>query len=198
MIPDIPFEQCPETMGQIQKLLFQRVSNKPIFSSDKSPELKASWTPLITASDETKVVVSPWIENPELAPGDARTFGGGNATLNGVEVVVGSEATSFTGLIRKQPQKVIKALKKLMCEPLSVYFVDEYGRIWMLEKKKGEYNGVPIQANTIFVGDKAGGNLEEPDSNTISFKLAPNWSDDLVPISPEDFNALEELHKEEE
>lgn len=119
-LPDVPAITCSESFGQVQKVAFQRLmkddGNKNSFTSEKAITALASWTPLFVAKDSTKVVVSPYIQAPTAEAGAARTFGGGNETLGGVEEIIGREPTTFTGVIRKAPQEVIKALKKIQCE----------------------------------------------------------------------------------
>ena len=112
-LPNIPAVTCPESFGQIQKVAFVRLyktngtKNKFVTASDI--KLKASWTPLLTAADDTKVIISPYIQAPTAEAGKARTFGGGNETLGGIDEVIGREPTPFVGVIRKAPQTVIKA-----------------------------------------------------------------------------------------
>lgn len=119
-LPDVPAITCLESFGQVQKVAFQRLlkdnGTKNSFTSEKAITALASWTPLLSAADSTKVVVSPYIQAPTAEAGAARTFGGGNETLGGVEEIIGREPTPFTGVIRKAPQEVIKALKKMQCE----------------------------------------------------------------------------------
>ena len=112
---DIPISDCPDSLGQVQKVVFQRIfstgSTKNAFvAATADPKLKASWTPLLAAADGTKVVQSPYIQAPTTEPGAARTYGGGNETLGGVELIIGREATSFTGNILRSAQKAIKAM----------------------------------------------------------------------------------------
>lgn len=95
---------------------------------------------MLSASDDTKIVISPYIQAPTAEAGAARTFGGGNETLGGVEEIVGREPTPFTGAMRKLPQKIIKALKQLQCESLGdnlgVYLFDENGAIGAIQDAK--------------------------------------------------------------
>lgn len=128
----IPAVTCAESFGQIQKVAFQRLvasGAKNKFDSTASILLKASWSALLTANDSTKIVVSPYIQAPTAEAGEARTFGGGNETLGGVEEVIGRNPTPFTGVLRKMPQSVIKVMKELQCESysdnLGVYLFDE-------------------------------------------------------------------------
>lgn len=200
-MPDIPVSNCPESFGQIQKVAFQRLykstGEKNSFKTDAGIEKKASWTPLLAADDDTKIVISPYIQAPTAEAGAARTFGGGNETLGGVEEIVGREPTPFTGVMRMLPQKIIKALKELQCESwgdnLGVYLFDENGAIGAIQDAKTATTHYPIPIRSLFIGDKTLGGYEAPDSNNIQWVFLPNWSDDLAIIVPEDFNPLTDL-----
>lgn len=200
-LPDIPVSNCPESFGQIQKVAFQRLykstGEKNSFKTDAGIEKKASWTPLLSTDDNTKIVISPYIQAPTAEAGAARTFGGGNETLGGVEEIVGREPTPFTGVMRKLPQKIIKALKELQCESwgdnLGVYLFDENGAIGAIQDAKTATTHYPIPIRSLFIGDKTLGGYEAPDSNNIQWAFLPNWSDDLAIIVPEDFNPLTDL-----
>lgn len=200
-LPDIPVSNCPESFGQIQKVAFQRLykstGEKNSFKTDAGIEKKASWTPLLAADDDTKIVISPYIQAPTAEAGAARTFGGGNETLGGVEEILGREPTPFTGVMRKLPQKIIKALKELQCESwgdnLGVYLFDENGAIGAIQDAKTATTHYPIPIRSLFIGDKTLGGYEAPDSNNIQWAFLPNWSDDLAFIVPEDFNPLTDL-----
>ena len=195
----IPAVSCPESFGQIQKIAFQRLRkadgtiNK--FDSTSSILLKASWTAKMAAADGSKIVISPYIQAPTQEAGGARTFGGGNETLGGVEMVIGREPSAFSAVIRSCPQSVIKALKALQCEAqgenLGVFLFDENGAIECI--KSGSTDYLPIPIRSLFIGDKSHGGLEAPDSNPISFSFLPNYSDDLTIQVPTNFNPLTDL-----
>lgn len=191
-LPDVPLNDCPDSFGQIQKVVFQRMEKTPgVKNVIADITKKASWTPLLTAADGSKAVVSPYITAPETTPGAARTFGGGNETLGGIEIVIGREPTAFTAKLLQEHQETIAALKQLQCEgALGVYLIDENGEIGAI-KVEGGYGPIPIRG--LFIGDKTLGGFEAPDSNEISWKFLPNWSDALERIVPEDFNALTDL-----
>lgn len=201
-LPDIPVSNCPESFGQIQKVAFQRLykstGEKNSFKTDAGIEKRASWTLLLSADNDTKIVISPYIQAPTADAGAARTFGGGNETLGGVEEIVGREPTPFTGVMRKLPQKIIKALKQLQCESwgdnLGVYLFDENGAIGAIQDAKTTTTHYPIPIRSLFIGDKTLGGYEAPDSNNIQWAFLPNWSDDLAIIVPEDFNPLTDLN----
>lgn len=191
-LPDIPKFTCGESFGQIQKLAFQRLrgtagtANK--FTAEKPIAKKASWDALLTAMDDTKIVVTPFLNAPTAEAGAARTFGGGNDSLGGIEEVVGSEPTPFTAVFRRLPQNIVKAMKELVCESqahnLGVYLIDENGAVGALSgETEGDYMPVPVES--LFIGDKTLGGFDAPDSNAIQFSFRPNWSDDLKVIACE-------------
>lgn len=199
-LADIPSFNCPDTFGQIQKVAFQRLrkpdGTRNSFTQSANITKLATWTPLLSAADSTKIVVSPFIEAPTAEGGAARTFGGGNDTLGGVEEIVGREPTPFTAVVRKAPQNVIKALKTLQCESwgnnLGVFLFDEHGAIGALQDPATTTTYYPIPIRALFVGDKTLGGYEAPDSNAIQWSFLPDWSDDLVRVIPE-FNPLDDL-----
>lgn len=204
-LPNIPDFMCAESFGQIQKVAFQRLykdnGGKNSFTDTEGIGSKGAWTPLLSAKDDTKVVVSPYIQAPTAEAGAPRTFGGGNETLGGIEEIIGREPTTFTAVMRKMPQSLIKALKELQCESdsqnLGVYLFDENGAIGAL-KDPAKTAHYPIPIRSLFIGDKTLGGFEAPDSNAIQWTFLPNWSDDLAIIVPGNFNPLTDLKNAEE
>lgn len=200
-LPNIPNFTCAESFGQIQKVAFQRLTKatgeKNSFTSEKAIGKLASWSPLLAAEDDTKVVVSPYIQAPTAEAGAPRTFGGGNETLGGIEEIIGREPTPFTGVLRKMPQSIIKALKELQCESdsqnLGIFLFDENGAIGALQDPDTATTYYPIPIRSLFIGDKTLGGFEAPDSNAIQWSFLPNWSDDLAIVVPDDFNPLTDL-----
>lgn len=199
-LESIPVVSCPENFGQIQKVAFQRLTKedgtKNAFTTTAAITAKASWTPLLVAADSTKVVVSPYINAPADGGGDARMSSGGNDDLGGIPEVLGGEPVQFTGSLRSVPQSVIKAMKALQCEAnvgnLGVFLFDENGKIEAIKgATEGTYYPIPIRA--LFIGSKIHGNWDAKDSNLISWYYPDNYSDDLVIVSPADFNPLTDL-----
>lgn len=204
-LPDMPNATCPESFGQIQKVAFQRLTKadgtKNSFDgTDGTPVLitvLADWTAFMAAADGTKIVVSPYVQAPTNEAGAARTFGGGNETISGIEEIIGSEPSAFTGVLRKVPQAVVKVLKELVCEAsagnLGVYLFDENGQIEAIEDPDTPTKYYPIPIRALFVSDKGHGGYEAPDSNNIQWQFPPNYSDDLAIVTPTDFNPLTDL-----
>lgn len=192
-IADLNIEECKESFGQIQKVAFQRLYSTAGTLNSVSDLKKAAFATLFSASDGTKMTVSPYIQGPETEPGAIRTFGGGNQTLGGIEIVIGREPTTFKGTIYQESQKVIAQLKQYQCENIGVYLIDENGNIGCLvDNMDNPTKYMPIPIGKLFVGDKKLGGFEEPDSNTIEWSFFPNWSDNLYIAKCEslDFNPL--------
>ena len=193
-LADLEIAECKESMGQLQKVAFQRVyKTAGTLNTVEDPTKKASWSTLFSAADGSKLVVSPYIQNPATEAGAARTFGGGNQTLGGVEIIIGREPTSFTGIIYQESQKTIAQMKQYMCENVGVWLIDENGNIGCIVDDVDEPTAyMPIPIGKLFIGDKSLGGFEEPDSNAIEWSFFPNWSDKFYLIKREtlDFNPL--------
>lgn len=193
-IPDLEIAECKEGMGQVQKIAFQRIyKTAGTLNAVEDPTKKASWSTLFSAADGTKVVVTPYVNNPTSEPGAARTFGGGNQTVGGIEIIIGREPTTFTGTFYEQSQKTIAQLKQMMCENVGVYLIDENGNIGCLVDDLDDPTSyMPIPIGKLFIGDKKLGGFEEPDSNTIEWSFFPNWSDKfyIIKQGTMDFNPL--------
>lgn len=185
-LADLEIAECKESLGQIQKVIIQRKYQSAGLLNKISAEdikTKAKMTALASASDGTKIIISPYIQNPTTTPGEPRTFGGGNQTLGGIEIVIGREPTTFEGVIYQEMQRTIKALKEYSCEEIGVYLIDENGNIGAIaDNPRTPANYSPIPIRSFFVGDKNLGGYEEPDSNIIRWSFLPNWSDNLVII----------------
>ena len=203
----IPAVGCAESFGQIQKVAFMRLKkadgtvNSFVDGVTTGIDKKAAWTAKMALTDGGKAVISPYIQAPTQDGGDARTFGGGNETLGGVEMVLGRNPMSFSGVMRAVHQSFIKIMKALQCEAagdnLGVILFDENGNIEAVKKVTTgtpdtvEYMPIPIRA--LFIGDKVHGGLEAPDNNAISWQFLPNYSDDIAIVAPSDFNPVTDL-----
>lgn len=198
-LADLNIAECKESLGQVQKVIIQRrykatgVLNEIPAANIKT---KTGMAALAAAIDGTKIIISPYIQNPTTTPGEARTFGGGNQTLGGIEIVIGREPTPFEGVIYQEKQSTIKTMKTYSCEEIGVYLIDENGNIGAIAddpENPTKYSPIPIRS--FFIGDKNLGGYEEPDSNSIRWSFLPNWSDNLVIIkqSELDYNPLTDL-----
>jgi hypothetical protein len=196
-IADIPLDTCIERLAQIQKIVVQRTKTGEVINTipiADAPVL-ATWTALKSAVDSVRVQATPFIQEPVNEPGEAREYGGGNATLGGIPINVGRQPSTFDGVFIDAKQVIIKALKGYECEKdLSIYMINEHGNIIGLTDDHTTptiLKGIPIKQ--LFISDKKMGMFEEPDKNMVKWSFLPNWSDMLHVITPTDFDALSQL-----
>lgn len=199
-LPDVPNISTPERVGQIQKLIFMRrldgSARNGFTIATADPALLATWTAAFAAADNTKTVITPFIQGPEVTPGEPETFGGGNDTVDGIEIVTGKTATLMQAMFHNIDQRVIEALDKMGCEDIGVFLVNECGQIIGVTDDKDTptvFRPIPIPLNSYFIGDKAIGGKVSPDMNMIRFQLYPDWSKKLYFVNPTDFEAREDL-----
>lgn len=198
-ITNLTVSDCPFDIGQVQKIIFQRVystgsTRNSMTVSDAA--LKATWTTLFAANNGTKTSITPFIEEPITEGGDARTFGGGNTTVGGITRNVGKNPTSFSCMLRSIQSVLLEQLQDYQCENIGIYFITENGRIIGTTNSNTSSTTlypIPIARGTMFVGDRKLGGLEEPDSVPLNWSFYPNWSLKLKEITPSDFEALIEL-----
>ena len=179
---------CGIRYGQVQKVAFTRVGN--LFGDANPITDLASWTAFLAAEDSTKIVVTPYVEAPTMEGGDEKTFGGGNTTLDGIIMVLGSQPIRMSFALRNYPQTIISALKILTkIRDLGVFLFNDNGGIICLQEG-GTYLPIPIRA--LFVGDLILSGRTQPDRNTMKFSFKSNYSDKLVVVKP-DFSPINDL-----
>ncbi len=178
-------EPCDVNFGQTQKMIFWRAGNT---ISIASAVLSAEWTTLLTATGDTKAIVTPFFGAPTTDGGEAIEFGSGNEVRNGIPIILGSEPISFTSMMYGADQSVIDAFKELMCEDLEAILINSDGKFGA--KVVGTaMSGFPI--TSLFIGDKKLGGYDSPDTNELKFRFTPGWSDKFQIVDPTaNFSAL--------
>lgn len=197
-IGNVTVAGCPENFGQVNKIVFQRMTKTiatvttPNEMTLAAAALAATWAGLIAAGDDTKAQGSPILANPSPEVGTSKLYGGGNATPGGREINLGRNPSKFVAEILRSPQSTIKELKLLECETLGVFFINDSGIIMGDEVVIGSIR--PFEIYTLSIGDKEFGGFDNPDKNAISFSLPANWSDDAALVEPEViFNPLTDI-----
>jgi hypothetical protein len=169
---------CKNEFAQIQKMIFWRRNNK--IASVATAIISTTWTTLLTATGDTKAIVTSFVVG-KITPGEARESGGGNESIDGIADVVGLNPSVFEGHLLQQDQDVIKSLKKLGCETLDVLLINENGAFGYLDT---QYNGTGtgfygIPVGGLSIGDLELGDFDGRDQNKIKFSLPANWSDNF-------------------
>lgn len=194
----VTIHDCIEQMDQLAKIAGQRLKqadgtvNK--FSAGTPITALASWTPLLAAADGSKIVMTPLIQEPENEAGAAREYGGGNLTLGGIPIPLGSEPSPWSGKFLQQKQDTIAQLKGWTCERMGHYLIDKSGNIGCLcDDPANPTEYYPIPAYGFRVGDKVFGGLEGVDYNPVNWTYLEDWSDKFIIVKPADFNAFADL-----
>lgn len=177
---------CPENIGQIQKIIFQRARANFVFDSvgaTGSITALASWTPLIAASDDTKVVIAPNCVSVVITPPTPITTGGNdNSTLNGRKLNTGFSSVELTGMFRSMPSEIIAQLKLLQKGEELVWFgINQFGQFVARDiypAHPGEkVTGIPLFSP--FFGDAGNEGFAKDDMANFSFGMDYGWRSDL-------------------
>lgn len=160
----IPAQNCKFTLSQIARFGIYRTGYQrfddlnatvpgtaglPNPPGDQQAMLLADWQTYVSATDNSKIVLTPLVGgNPTMTPGEAQTYGGNsNATLNGKAITLGFSDASFSAEFHMLSPEVVEAFSKLACETdLSVYLLLVTGEI---VGYKGIMNGNTPPAPTI-------------------------------------------------
>lgn len=198
-IGGITIPDCPVGFGQIQKLILMRYystgATKNVFTAAEMDDLTAFNTKAV-AADGTKLQITPFLQNPESTPGEPVTFGGGNETVDGAEIIVALNPTTLTFRIDFLPAETLAQLKAFAGEKLGIMLVDGNGQIGAAADdpaSPANYYPIRVVENTYFVSDVVLGGREAPDSVNMQLSLPAGWSDDVVPFKPTTFDPLTEI-----
>lgn len=187
-------------MGEVQRIYFQRTystgTTLNLFTiSSANPNVIASWTSLLSASDGTKVLAPNTIVHaPTFAKGNKIEFGGNGETAGGVPIYMGHEPGQFNANLLYRAAQTIEGFIDLTGEDLSVYFELEDGRIiGQVDDNASPNTFRGIEIDQIAIGDREGDNRTQPGFNTLEFYLPFRWSKYLYAVTPSDFTARTQI-----
>lgn len=107
---------CASDLDQVVKLSFQKPQDTAPFTSGAPIDDVDSWTALLAASGDTKIVLSPATANVVIPSSEAVYIGeNSNESVNGLGYYVGENNIRVTGEIHSADQAVIDALNELSC-----------------------------------------------------------------------------------
>ena len=201
-LTEIPVETCPFKIGQMLRFWFVRsgevifdsgtpANNVPATITGDLINEAAPWAVLFAAANSTKVVKTPIVGgNPTITAGTANTFGGGgNDTANGLVLNLGVNPSDVSMDFFFLTKEQIIAIRKLECEDLEVYIINNEGKIFFWEDSNGLQTGIPVLNLQLL--DKSNGGVVTPDVNTLSFKFPARYDEKLTSVNPEaGFNTL--------
>jgi hypothetical protein len=161
---------CKVEVGQIQKAIFWRHGTH--LDATASAISSAVWTVHLTATGDTKCVVTPFI-SIAIPPTEVREVGSGNEVRDGIPIQMGTLSAKAEGHIWQADSDIIRALKKLECEDLDVMFINENNQL-VYDNQSSRVNG--FRVNSLFISDKSMGSYTDGTKNMFHFYLAGGWS----------------------
>lgn len=195
-IANIPTFTCPIRWEQIQKILLRRVTGAAALTTSTAL-LSATITPLLSATDDTKLIVSPFLSNVIIPPNELLKEGGNdNTTLNGVPQFRGLGAVNVTMQLRNAPATVAAAIGAITPETsiqpgqtnIEAIFVNKDGKIIGRNPSSTVFKGFPIY--NLVITDVSSEGFGKDNLYNLSFDLAPGWSDKHTMLTPTDWSAL--------
>jgi hypothetical protein len=193
-----PNPSCPVKFDQIQKVFIRRITGRATITT-ATALLSATISPLLSATDDTKLLVSPWMLNFKLPLSEPLKEGGNdNTTLNGVPRLLGLPFTAVTGTTMDNvAASTAQAMRALASESansaagttnLEAFFVTKDGKIIGDNPSSTTFYGFPIY--NFAVTDVSSEGFNQPNKFGVSFDLAPLWSKTFAVLTPTDYNAL--------
>ncbi len=172
----IPNQDCGIRFDQIQRIAFQRKQATPSFTA-ASIKVQATWTPLLAATDATKIVLTPRMAALTISGGEPLYEGGNdNSTINGVRQLRGIGASNLSGNLQDVRGTILAAIRALVNESsgdsnIWAYFINIYNQII------AESDGAGIDVSNIIAGDPSSAGFGAPNISLFSLELPPGWFD---------------------
>ncbi len=185
---------CKEDIGEIRRIILQRTLdgttlNTIVIGTD-DPTLLATWTALQGAAGNTKIAALATMAEVTPDGGGPREAGTGPG---GVTLYKGALPTSYSAQFQQIEQDVIRSYRAYQCEPrLSAWLVNENDQIIGLKDATvaTTFRGIPLES--LYIGPKFTGGLNQVDYNMINWSFLGEWSDFLHVVTPV-FSPLLEL-----
>lgn len=195
-LANIPATTCPVRWDQVQKLFIRRIGSAAALTTS-SILLSATITPLLSAADSTKLLITPYIGNLVFPPSEILAEGGNdNTTLNGIRQFRGLGFVTVTGLIRNISAAAAAKIRALTPESalqpgetnLEFFGVNKDGKVIGQNPASTTVKGFPLY--NLALSDVSSEGFAKDNVYNLSFDLAPGWSEYHAMYTPTDYNAL--------
>jgi hypothetical protein len=161
---DVSRQNCQEQVGEVVRIFFQRRGFR--FDPATNPiTALASWTPLLTAADDTKVIVTPDMVMFTMTPGEPATT---DENVGGVTTFISLPGSNAEGKFVNISGKIVGELQRALIkeQKLQAYFVLPDNSIYCNEDENGHF-GILVDAP--FVTDRGIGGRGNRDDVFIRF-----------------------------
>lgn len=192
-----PNPACPVKWDQIVKMLIRRTTGATTVTT-ATILLTATVSPLLSAADNTKLLVSPYLLDMKFPNNDPLKEGGNdNTTIGGVPRLLGlpfgGVKDAFMENIAPSSAQAMRALASESggtagVTNLEAFFVTKDGKLICVTASGTLCVGIPIY--NFCVNDVSSEGFSRPNRYYVSFDMAPMWSQFTNILTPADYNAL--------
>jgi len=190
---------CPFRFDQIVKLLLFQ-SGGPNFANADAMKLLATWTPFLSANDDTRIVTTPIFAGFTIPQSEPLTTGGNdNSTFNGIREYNGEGTVTAAGGFRNLPSRPKLDMEKLTqfslpsavgVTGLQAMMVNKDGYIFYTMPESNIIGG--IDWYNWRIGSVGSEGFNAPNITPFSGDLIEGWDRYLQVVKP-NFNPLTAL-----
>lgn len=193
----IPATVCPIRFDQTQKLGLRRITGATTLTPTNILVV-ATLTPLLSATDNTKLLISPFL-NAVVIPQSAEleTGGNDNTTLNGIPELRGIGNVKVTAALRNVSAATADALRAMASESaISPGFTNLEVFLFNINKQvicdkpssAAVVAGFPVY--NFVVTDVGSAGFKEDNIYNVSWYFTGLWSKTWQAFTPTDYNPL--------
>lgn len=203
----ISAQDCSNIWGQIAGFAVQRIddSNNNFTAPGNAITAEVSWDTFAAASDNTKIIYTPFLGAGLTIPESTanETGGNDNTTIEGIPIYNGEDVVQVTGMFRNLNKTVVNELRMLTDESLSAIGRTNVGAYLFPEQTASDNRVIareittdsyaPIRIYNFRLSSVGTEGFNAQNTYTVSFYLTGRWDDDVDTISGLDFNPLDKL-----
>lgn len=192
-----PNPSCPVRFDQIQKMLIRRIDGSATLTT-ATILLAATITPLLSAADNTKLLVTPWLSDFKIPNSEPLKEGGNdNTTINGIPKLNGFGFVNVPFMLKNVEASTAQALRALASESansvagttnIEGFFVAKDGRI--VVDNPSSTVAIGFKLYNFAVSDVGTEGLNKDNTFNCSFDLEPLWSKTFKVLTPTDWKPL--------
>ena len=175
----IPATPCPLRWDQVQKLAFQRIQSAPSFATETALKTQSNWTTLLNAADNTKIIVTPYLNSFVVPASEALKQGGNdNSTLNGVPELKGIGFVTVGFKFVNISAAAAAAIRALAAESVIAPGVTNLSAYFFAKDRNIVHNtlaGFPIY--NLVITDPGSEGLNANNEYNVSFDMPGGWSE---------------------
>jgi hypothetical protein len=174
---------CPIKWDQIQKLVFGRKDDDR-FPNAGSFLSQAHWQALLNATDDSRLVITPYVSGLDIPATEPVTQGGNdNTTVNGVREIMGGQFVTVPMVLKNVSSQTADELRQIASETMiqpgvsniqAFFLATDNNVIYDETVNRDKYYGFTIY--NLFVPDIASAGLNTNTMYNVSFDLAFGWS----------------------